>query len=308
MSTGSAAAIDVGSNTVHMLLARMDASQLEPLADQSLLIGLAQDVYASGRIGPRRLAEVADAVASLVQRARTAGAEKILLVATAAVRDAANHHELAAAVRERSGLDLQVIDGEREAALTYRGAVSGEGPSSASGASEQDTRRQVCDVGGGSTEIIRAEGDTITLQTSLPFGSSRLSRAFSADPPVPDEVMGVYEQVTQAVAALPRWRPDRLIVTGGTAAALMRLAGGQGRRYEMPIAGLDGLRTLLAQYGSHEIAERYVIDAGRARLLPAGAAIIAALCASAEADTVVLTASGLRDGMLVEYFSGSLHG
>jgi len=180
----AAAAIDIGSNTVHMLVGAWRDGRVVPLDDAAELIGLAEDVYASGSISPARLGEAVDAVARLAHRAREGGANPILLVATAAVRDAANADDLAAAVRERTGIQLQLIDGEREARLTYRGAAAGEDAS----------RLQVCDVGGGSTEVIRAEGGHVTLQTSLPLGSSRLSRLCPTDPPTADEVAAIVRE------------------------------------------------------------------------------------------------------------------
>jgi len=292
-----AAAIDVGSNTVHMLVASWRDGDLAIADEASQLVGLAQDVYAGGRIAPDRLAEAADAVARLVERARGDGAGTILLVATAAVRDAANADDLVAAVRERTALDLQTIDGEREAQLTYRGASSGE----------EGGSLQVCDVGGGSTEIIRAEGGTVTLETSLPLGSSRLTRSDAADPPTDAQVAAAYDAAVRALTALPPFHPMRLIVTGGTATALATVGGsaagtGTTRRYVMPATELESIRDRLRQEGSSEIATRYRVEPKRARLLPAGASIIAALRAAAGTDRVVLNAAGLRDGLLIDYF------
>jgi exopolyphosphatase/guanosine-5'-triphosphate,3'-diphosphate pyrophosphatase len=290
----SAAAIDVGSNTVHLLLGTWRDGRVVPLDDAAELIGLARDVYESGRISPVRLAEAVDAVARLVQHAREGGANAIVLVATAAVRDAANADDLVAAVRERTGIQMQLIDGEREAQLTYRGAAAGEETSSL----------QVCDVGGGSTEVIRAEGGRVILQTSLPLGSSRLSRLTPSDPPTADEMAAASAEAARVLATLPDWRPARLVVTGGTATALARVMGSTARRSEIKRTELDGVRALLARQPADEIAAAYGISPGRARLLPAGAAIIATLLQASGLPSVVLTAAGLRDGLLSEHFEG----
>ena len=114
MAEDVAAAIDIGSNTVHMLVGAWRDGRVVPLDDAAELIGLAEDVYARGCISPARLAEAVDAVARLAHHAREGGASPILLVATAAVRDAANADDVAAAVHERTGLQLQLIDGKRE--------------------------------------------------------------------------------------------------------------------------------------------------------------------------------------------------
>lgn len=290
----TAAAIDIGSNTVHMLAGRWSDGRIEPIDEASELIGLAEDVYGGGAISPDRLSRAVEAVAALAQRARDRGATTVVLVATAAVRDAANANDLAAAVHDRAGLEIQAISGEREAELTYRGASAGE----------EAPALQVCDVGGGSTEVIRAESGLVTLQTSLPIGSSRLSRHVTADPPMPDEVISAYNEAARAIAALPPWRPARLIVTGGTATALAVVAGGTGRRYVMRVDELARVRALLSRRSSRQIAAEYGVEPKRARLLPAGGAIIAALCDATGVDELVLSAAGLRDGMLIEHFEG----
>lgn len=299
MTTGAqepAAAIDIGSNTVHMLVAAWRDGRIEPLDDASELVGLARGVYAGATIAPESLDRAVAAVRRLTERARARDATVVRLVATAAVRDAANRDEVVTAVRQGAGLDLEIISGEREAALSYRGASAGETDEAAGGV-------QVCDVGGGSTEVIRAEQGTVTLQTSLPLGSSRLADLYQSDPPAADELSRVARVAAQALAALPAWRPDRLVVTGGTASALAHVAGASGRRYVMTTGQLSALRQLFARETSAAIAGAYAVEPARARLLPAGAAIIAALCAAAGVEDITLTSAGLRDGLLIEYFT-----
>ncbi len=287
-----AAALDIGSNTVHLLVAAWRDGRIEPFDDASELVGLARGVYAGKTIAPESLERAVAAVEKLAARAHAQDATVIHLVATAAVRDAANKDEVVAAVR-RTGLDLEIIDGEREAALSYLGASAGE----------NDDAQQVCDVGGGSTEVIRAAHGHMILQTSLPLGSSRLADLYQSDPPAADELARVDDAATQALAGLPAWWPTRLIVTGGTATTLAHVAGARERRYVMSTKELSSLRALIARETANAIAHTYNVEAARARLLPAGAAIIAALCAATGVEDVVLTGAGLRDGLLIEYFT-----
>jgi len=289
----NAAALDIGSNTVHLLVAAWRDGRIAPLDDASEFVGLARGVYAGKTIAPESLDRAVAAVEKLVERARAKDAKVVRLVATAAVRDATNKDEVVAAVRQRTGLDLEIIDGEREAALSYLGASAGE---------DHDAQ-QVCDVGGGSTEIIRAAHGHIILQTSLPLGSSRLADLYQSDPPAADELARVDDAAKHALAGLPAWRPARLIVTGGTATTLAHVAGARERRYVMPTTELASLRELFAREKAAAIAHTYGVEAARARLLPSGAAIIAALCDAVGAEDVVLTGAGLRDGLLIEYFA-----
>ena len=287
-----AAAIDIGSNTVHMLAGRWHDGRVAWVDEASEMVGLAEDVYGTGTISPARLVRAVEAVGRLARRARDHGARTVLLIATAAVRDASNAADLAAAVQQRTGIEMRTIGGEHEAALTFRGASAGE----------EAPSLQVCDVGGGSTEVIRAEAGRIILQTSLPIGSARLCRLFTSDPPTAGEVARAHEEAERALAALPPWKPGRLLVTGGTATTLTRVAGGTGRRYVMAADELARIRAFLTVRTSAEIAAAHRIGVLRARLLPGGAAIIAALREAAGADELVLTAAGLRDGILIAFF------
>src|ERR671939_355093 len=193
-------------------------------------------------------------------------------------------HILAGAVQQRTGIEMRIIGGEQEAVLTFRGASAGE----------EAPSLQVCDVGGGSTEVIRAEAGRIILQTSLPIGSARLCRLFTSDPPTAGEVARAHEEAERVLVALLPWKPGRLLITGGTATTLARVAGGTGRRYAMAADELARIRAFLTVRTSAEIAAAHRIGVLRARLLPGGAAIIAALRETAGADELVLTAAGLR--------------
>jgi exopolyphosphatase/guanosine-5'-triphosphate,3'-diphosphate pyrophosphatase len=287
-----AAAIDIGSNTVHMLAGRWRDGRVEWVDEASEMVGLAEDVYGTGTISPARLVRAVEAVGRLARRARDHGARTVLLIATAAVRDASNAADLAVAVQQGTGIEMRTIGGEHEAALTFRGASAGE----------EAPSLQVCDVGGGSTEVIRAEASHIILQTSLPIGSARLSHLFTSDPPRAGEVARAHEAAERVLAALPPWKPGRLLVTGGTATTLARVAGSTSRRYAMAADELARIQASLTVRSSAEITAAHRIGVLRARLLPGGAAIIAALRAAASADELVLTAAGLRDGILIEFF------
>src|SRR5918911_2283458 len=230
-----AAAIDIGSNTVHMLAGRLRDGRIDRVDEASEMVGLAEDVYGTGTISLARLVRAVEAVERLAQRVRDHGARTVLLLATAAVRDARNAADLAAAVQQRTGIEMRTIGGEHEAALTFRGASAGE----------EAPSLQVCDVGGGSTEVIRAEAGRIILQTSLPIGSARLSRLFTSDPPTAGEVVRAQEEAERVLAVLPPWKPSRLLVTGSAATTLARVAGGTGRRYVMAADELARIRAFL---------------------------------------------------------------
>src|SRR5262249_5954020 len=114
---GIYAAIDIGSNTVHLLVARSDGYSLEALDDTSKLVGLGVDLEQSGALGPRRLGAAATATRTYVRRAHVAGARRVLVLATQAVRAAANRAEAVAVIEAACGERVLVLEPEREAAL-----------------------------------------------------------------------------------------------------------------------------------------------------------------------------------------------
>ena len=159
------AAIDVGSNTIDLTVARPtpDGADLEYIADELELVRLGADVSRSGTIGVERMARAIEVVQHQAEVARTGGAERILGIATEGVRAASNGQELLERVRDETGVALELISGDQESAFTYWGATSGLKDCSA--------RRAVLDLGGGSIEIVLGVGNAVQWRTSLPLGS-----------------------------------------------------------------------------------------------------------------------------------------
>ncbi|HEV8191953.1 MAG TPA: hypothetical protein VGP82_10785, partial [Ktedonobacterales bacterium] len=120
------AAVDVGSNTIHLVVARVGADKrtLDILCDELDLTRLGADITASGRIGQERASRAIAVLREQVERARSLGAETLLGVATEGVRTAANREEFLARVRDETDINMQVVTGDQEAALTYWGATS----------------------------------------------------------------------------------------------------------------------------------------------------------------------------------------
>ena len=121
------AAVDVGSNTIHLVVARPteDGLDLITLADELDLTRLGADVSATGAIGPERAARAIAVLRAQAARAQSLGAQELLAIATEGVRAAANADDFLEQVREETGITLRVVTGDQEAALTYWGATSG---------------------------------------------------------------------------------------------------------------------------------------------------------------------------------------
>ncbi|HEX5440367.1 MAG TPA: hypothetical protein VFW76_05750, partial [Ktedonobacterales bacterium] len=176
--TAPFAAVDVGSNTIHLVVAHPteDGGDLLTLADELDLTRLGEDVSATGAIGPERTARAISILREYAAKARSLGAREMLAIATESVRAAANSDDFLARVRAETGITLQVITGEQEAALTYWGATSG--------LPAANERRAVLDLGGGSMEVVIGEGSRIQWRSSLPLGSGAMHARYApSDPP-----------------------------------------------------------------------------------------------------------------------------
>ncbi|MGH3266722.1 MAG: Ppx/GppA phosphatase family protein [Trebonia sp.] len=216
--------LDVGSNTVHMLVVDAHPGG-QPLpafshkVDLSLAAHLDQD-NALSAVGEKRLTEV---VAEALQIAEDKGVEDFLAFATSAIRDADNGDEVLTRVQEKTGARIQVLSGENEARLTFLAARRWFGWSSG--------RLLVIDIGGGSLELGAGPDEEPEAVMSLPLGAGRLTRDwFTADPPPPDEVRAlrkhVRAEIARNVGSLRRGGAvDHAVGTSKTFRQLARIAG-----------------------------------------------------------------------------------
>lgn len=281
------ACIDVGSNTTRLLVAEPHAGWLRLLHAERAFTRLGRDLLAEGALAPERIAATADAVAEQAGLARDAGAVAIEVVATAAIRDAANGGELVAAVEARSGLPVRVLSDEQEARLSFDGATRGLG---------LDGNVGVVDVGGGSTELAVGDPRTgVSWFTSFRVGSGVLADEYLlSDPPAEAELDAARDNVRGAFEGLSPPRSDRAIAVGGSATSLWRFVGSTLDREALARAV-----ALLLVTPIQEAAERFGLDPERVRLLPAGMVIL---------DEVIerlglpleIGRGGLREGVILE--------
>ena len=196
------AAVDLGTNSTRLLVADVEGDRVEDLARETRITRLGEGVDGRRRLLPVPIARVRNCLSDYRRRAESLGAERTLLVATSAVRDAENGEAFLGEIEWSYGFATRLASGEDEAALTYRGVTAGR--SLAPGT-------MVVDLGGGSTELI-AEG----LRISLDIGSARLTERFLvSDPPTPAEL----DEAAAAVRALLAERiPDD--AREGTTAAI----------------------------------------------------------------------------------------
>ena len=193
------AAIDAGTNTTRLLVAEAQEGGLTDVERRLIFSRLGEGVDTTGRLSPRGVKATTAAIAEFVDRSRELGAVRIRVAGTSAVREAANGEELLASVKEATGLDIEVLSGEAEAALSFAGATE----------DLPGGRYLVCDIGGGSTELAEGrKGEMLTEKAaidgviSLKLGVVRLTeRHLAHDPPTPDELTSLEADIDRTLQA-----------------------------------------------------------------------------------------------------------
>jgi exopolyphosphatase/guanosine-5'-triphosphate,3'-diphosphate pyrophosphatase len=181
MTFARRAVIDVGTNSVKVLVADVAGREVRPVWEESTQTRLGSGLYAAHRLQPEPVAQTAAAVAGFTQTAREHGAESIRIIATSAARDAVNAAELISAIETAAGIGVRVISGEQEARWVFQGVTTD--PELA------HPPLLLLDVGGGSTEFILGRGDQVHYCASVPLGTVRwLERMPHADPPTAAEL------------------------------------------------------------------------------------------------------------------------
>jgi exopolyphosphatase/guanosine-5'-triphosphate,3'-diphosphate pyrophosphatase len=283
------ACIDVGSNTTRLLVAEVRDGRLHEIAALREFTRIGRSLIGEGRIPDAKIVEECAVIARQAEIARGAGAGEIAVVGTAAVRSAGNRDELAAAVRELSGLDLRVLSGDEEARLSFAGATRCRGR-------PPDGTLAVIDAGGWSTEVVLGTfADGVRWAESYPLGSGLLAdRHLRSDPPSPDELAAVRADVDSAFANLELDGAQEAVAVGGSATSLRRLVGRQ-----LTPEGLERSVELLARTPIGEAARHLELHEERVRLMPAAMLILADLSRRLGLPLEV-AGGGLREGVLLE--------
>jgi exopolyphosphatase/guanosine-5'-triphosphate,3'-diphosphate pyrophosphatase len=293
------AIIDIGSNSGRVVVYRTDpAGQLRILSTTRAALRLVADIDDDKKLKSQAIERTLYALRDFQAVARGAGARRTLAVATSALRDARNGRVLIRRARRELGLVLQIIDGEREADLGFRGAVRGL----------PVERGLLFDLGGGSLQLTRFAGRRARQRISLPLGALRLSHRFlKSDPPREEEQHRLRAHVRRKLekAGIARLRPgEELVGTGGT---LRNLANVDRRARSYPIPRLHGYlvsRKRVVEIGallaSRSIGERERVPGlsdERGDSIVGGALAIETLMEVVAAERVRVSGQGVREGM-----------
>jgi exopolyphosphatase / guanosine-5'-triphosphate,3'-diphosphate pyrophosphatase len=287
MSAMRVAVVDVGSNTVRLLVGERDGAGIRRVDEERVRLALGADVERTGALSGKRLARATDAVAREVAKARKLGASEITVLLTSPGRQARNGVELRKAIAARTGADVRLLSAAEEGRLGYSGAVAAAGVPGGSIA--------VCDAGGGSTQLAVGTGRTPSWVRSVDIGSLRLTRRLlTDDPPSRGELSAARTEAASAFEGLVPPLPRRALATGGTARALGRIVG---RRLDSETLAVA--LSIASSSPAKRIASRYEIQQWRARVLPAGALILAQVQQLLNVPLEVAR-GGLREGAALE--------
>jgi len=248
MSATRRAVIDVGTNSVKLLVADVQGCDIQPVCEESKQTRLGQGFYETHRLQPEAIANTAKAVAVFVAQAQAHQARQIRVVATSAARDAVNAAELIAAIERASGVRPEIISGEQEADWAFQGVTTD--PALA------HIPFLLLDVGGGSTEFILGHGEQKHFRQSFRLGTVRLLETIPhSNPPAREEFAETRRWVREFIA--DKIRPV-------LAVALERETLLQSGQVPMALVGSGGTTTILARMEAGlETYDRAVIEATR---------------------------------------------
>lgn len=296
------AVIDVGSNSGRMIVVRCPTGEhLDVLVEQRVPLRLARDVAANGSIGEKALARAIGALHDFRDLAQAHGAARMIAVATAAVREASNGKEFLERVGRETGIDVEVIDGAREATLSFRGAVH----------SLPVEDGMLLDVGGGSLELSAFSKRKLVRSWTLPLGALMVSERFlSGDPPERGERRRLIDHVVESLSddAVARLGADgELVGTGGTVRNLAKMdrrernyAVPRLHGYLLPLSHVDELTHLLASRPIEKRALLSGLSADRADSIVGGSIVVRTVMEFIGARELIVSGKGLREGAALE--------
>ena len=297
------AAIDCGTNSIRLLVADVQNGELVDVVRRMTVVRLGEGVDRTGRFSDEAIARTLAALQDYAEETRTLGATKVRMVATSAARDAANRDEFLDAAGEVLGVRPEVISGDEEARLSFRGAVAGLPADAGNG-----SPFLVVDIGGGSTEFVLGSTD-VTAARSVDVGCVRLTeRVLLTDPPRTAEIEAASRLVDEIIGSarevVPVTEAATLVAVAGSATTVAAVALGLTAYDPDAIHG-----SVLTAGQVHEVADQLlamtraqraalpVMHPGRVDVIGAGALILSRVVELAEVDEVVISEHDILDGI-----------
>ena len=298
------AAIDIGTNSAKATLADADHGVITIVREDSEVTRLGEGVDASKTLKPAAMERTLAAIRRFADAARADGAVQIVAAGTSALRDASNGPAFIARVQREAGLTIEIITGDREAALAYTAVRS-----DASLGIPENLAILVFDIGGGSTELTVGEGTEVRAHRSLDIGAVRLTERFlHGDPPSAperDEASKYAQDLLEQFSLTPA--PKAIAGIGGTAINVASIAahaagdgdaGIHGRTVTLP--EIDEVLALLTSQATEERKRIPGLESARADVIIGGVLILRRLLLFTSLDRLVVSQRGLRYGLIAE--------
>ena len=285
------AAVDLGSNSVHLLAAGIHGHQLRPLADESVFLGLGAAVDNRAHLGGAARAELVDSLRRYAERSWSLGAAHLTFLGTEPIRRAGDGARIVADVEAATGVPLAVLTHEEEAYLTLIGVTAGW---------PVPRETLVVDIGGGSSEFCALAPGGRPRAAGLRLGSGRLTNRFATTDPITfGAVDGMRAAAADALRGALDSAPDDLVAVGGTASNLLKITVDGIEAGTLTREGVARALDVLTSAPAAEVTERYYINPKRGPLLVAGAVIVEALMGRYGVDVVRVSEAGIREGAIL---------
>jgi exopolyphosphatase/guanosine-5'-triphosphate,3'-diphosphate pyrophosphatase len=283
--------VDIGSNSVHLVVAGITDDGLLPLLDESVFLGLGNAVHDGAPLGVSGRAGLTAALAGYAAAARGLGAAHVTFLGTEPLRRAPDAGRIVREVEHATGAPLHVLSHEEEALLTLIGVTDGR---------PVDRELLVIDIGGGSSEFAFVGPGRDAHAEGLQLGSARLTaRHVSHDPPTAAEIDAMSREARGILDAARVVRPDAVVGVGGTASNLVKLLPEALADMTLTRDRLAAIRETLESTLAADLTTRYLVNPVRARLLGAGAAIVEAILERSGVDAMGVSRASLREGAIL---------
>lgn len=285
------AAVDIGSNTVHILVADVVRGKLEDVAHYVEMPELGPQVARTGSIG-KRARTALRALRKVVAEARTHGFDRLIAGATEAVRQASDRNAFLERASETIGEPVRLISGANEARLSFAGV-----------ASRHAVRREwaMVDMGGASTEVVLARGRKVEQMATLELGSGVLAARYLSDPPRPEERARLRRAALRELSRAPDGEVERLVATGGTATNLPFILARRNAPHVLTTADLLACEARLDRARATEVARSRGLPPSRIRAMRGGVEALLLFLDWYGLALLHVSHEGLRHGMLLAY-------
>jgi exopolyphosphatase/guanosine-5'-triphosphate,3'-diphosphate pyrophosphatase len=289
---GRVAVIDVGSNSLRLVVFDKRSRCPVPVFNEKALPGLGRGLEKSGKLNPDGVKSALVNIARFVTMAEAMGVESLDLLATAAVRDADDGKTFAAEIEERTGRKVRIVSGEEEARLSAMGVIAGV----------PEADGLMGDLGGGSLELVQLDKGRIGQQVTLPLGPLRLIEATGGDL---DAAQKLIDKQLEKLDWLSDIKGRTLYPVGGNWRGFARIHMEQTdyplhmiHEYRMLRRDAEELARLLSRLGKRSLVDIVGVSRRRLETLPLGVLVLERLLKIAKPQRVLFSAYGLREGFL----------